>query len=530
MSSRRMPSPRPNIAAIYCRVSGAGQEDNASLPTQEAACRAYVLASGYAVDEAYVIREVHTAAELWQRPKLTALRAALRQGTIGAVVCYALDRLSRKQTHLAIIVDECERAGVELLFVTEEFERSAVGDFIRSAKAFAAELEREKIKERMQRGLQARIHSGKPVPGCRALFGYRWRDEAKSGLIVDETTAPIVRRIFAAIVAGQTLAQIARDLNAEGIPTPTGKAHWHRSALHAIVKHPHYTGQATALRYATHKDIEGVTHLTIRDALDQIALPEGTCPALIDPATYEAVQERLRHNKASSPGRTYDPQAFLLRGGYVRCGHCGRAVSAKWYPGRHDERVPNYTLMTGHRGCPHIAIRATILDRAVWSHVEDLLHRPEIIAQELARLQGNDPTAADLAAIERAAQEVERKRGNLVRRLALFDDEESAAPVVEAINGLGLRARELAAERAAVQERRAAWEAAGQRLADIERWCRDVAVRLGELTYDQKRLALDALGVAVKLYEDGHSPRYEITASIPFDGSTTTSLYTTRSR
>ena len=34
-------SVRPKRVAIYCRVSSAGQEDNSSLETQEAACRHY---------------------------------------------------------------------------------------------------------------------------------------------------------------------------------------------------------------------------------------------------------------------------------------------------------------------------------------------------------------------------------------------------------------------------------------------------------------------------------------------------------
>jgi DNA invertase Pin-like site-specific DNA recombinase len=43
----------------------------------------------------------------------------VREGQIGAVVCHALDRLSRKQAHIAIIAEECDRAGVSLHFVTE---------------------------------------------------------------------------------------------------------------------------------------------------------------------------------------------------------------------------------------------------------------------------------------------------------------------------------------------------------------------------------------------------------------------------
>src|SRR5918998_1510633 len=172
-------------AAIYCRVSSQGQEENASLPTQEEACRRFAAARGYALDERHVYREVHSGADLWERPRLTALRERVRRGEVGAVICYALDRLSRKQTHLAIVVDECDRAGVDLLFATEEFEKSAVGDFIRSAKAFAAELEREKIKERTQRGLRARVESGKLRGGGFPMLGYRWRDEQHSGYEID---------------------------------------------------------------------------------------------------------------------------------------------------------------------------------------------------------------------------------------------------------------------------------------------------------------------------------------------------------
>jgi predicted site-specific integrase-resolvase len=136
-----------SIAALYERVSTGGQEaEGTSLDTQEAACRAHAAERGYQVAEEHIYREVHTGAEMWERPKLTALREAVRQGRVGAVICYALDRLSRKQAHVSIIADECERAGVPLLFVTEEFERSPVGEFIRNAKAFAAELERERSR------------------------------------------------------------------------------------------------------------------------------------------------------------------------------------------------------------------------------------------------------------------------------------------------------------------------------------------------------------------------------------------------
>ena len=84
------------LAALYCRVSTSGQEeDGTSLDTQEARCRHYATEQGYLLDEAHVYREVYTGTELWERPKLTALRSAIRQGGVTHLVAYAIDRLSR---------------------------------------------------------------------------------------------------------------------------------------------------------------------------------------------------------------------------------------------------------------------------------------------------------------------------------------------------------------------------------------------------------------------------------------------------
>src|SRR3712207_4704458 len=108
-------------AAIYCRVSTDGQEENSSLDSQEASARQFAEANGYNVTVVY--RDVYSGYDLWQRPSLGALRDALYRAEFDAVIAQAVDRLSCKQVHLAILVDECERADVELLFVSEEFEK-----------------------------------------------------------------------------------------------------------------------------------------------------------------------------------------------------------------------------------------------------------------------------------------------------------------------------------------------------------------------------------------------------------------------
>src|SRR3712207_6404267 len=111
---------------IYCRVSSAGQEDNTSLDTQEAACRRWADARGLVVIS--VDREVWSGGDR-HRPALDALLDRLGPGK--TVLCYALDRLSRSQVDTAILIDRIEATGAQLALATEDFERSATGTFLR---------------------------------------------------------------------------------------------------------------------------------------------------------------------------------------------------------------------------------------------------------------------------------------------------------------------------------------------------------------------------------------------------------------
>ena len=167
-------------AIIYCRVSSEGQErDGTSLETQEAACRRYVQQHGY--DLVRVERDTGSGA-LLDRPALARAREAIRSGDASVLVAYALDRLSRSQNHVVVLDDECQRHGARLEFVTERFEDTAVGRFVRAARAFGDEIEREKIRERTTRGKVQRAQQGRLVQGTgRGLFGYTYLARERGG-------------------------------------------------------------------------------------------------------------------------------------------------------------------------------------------------------------------------------------------------------------------------------------------------------------------------------------------------------------
>ncbi len=234
-------------AVIYCRVSTAAQEDGTSLDTQEARCRDYAEERGWVIIGVY--RDVYTGAELFDRPQLSALREVVRRREVDVVIAYALDRLTRNQAHLGVIVSEADYAGVTLEFVTERLEDTPEGRLLQSVRGYVAEIERLKIAERTQRGRRARTERGKLLPGGRPPYGYRWRDADKGALDIDPLTCSVVQRIFREYAAGVPLRTLADRLTSEGVSTATGRPKWVATTLRDMLRNPAYMGQARAWRY-----------------------------------------------------------------------------------------------------------------------------------------------------------------------------------------------------------------------------------------------------------------------------------------
>ena len=510
--------PGPARCLIYLRVSSVAQEAYYSLATQEAACRDFARARGWTI----VGREqdVHSGTDLHGRPRLAAARELIRAGGVDVLLAHALDRLSRKQAHVAIVADECERHGARLAFVTEDFERSAIGEFIRSAKAFAAEVEHQKIVERTQRGLRARVGDGKPLAGPRPPYGYRWETEVddkgravKRRLALDEAAASVVRRIFDAALRGESLRSIARTLTAEGVATPTGRsAHWDSSTVSRILSDPRYAGRSTAYRWSKEKLPDGRCRIRRRHESEHVDLPDGLVPPLVTADEFAAVRARLSRNKAEASRNNPDPEATLLRAGFARCGYCGGPLAVKR---RGDGRDgPHYRCSPTNAdryGCPAFTVSARVLDEAAWSRVAAVLTRPAIVAAAVEQQRAApDPVPAELVSTERRLAKVERRLRNLRDRLADEEDSDVAALVQADMRALVAERRELHVEWEALSARAVAATADRDRLADLAEWCARVAGNLPTLTYAERRDAMLALGVSVKVWRSDHAPRWEI--------------------
>lgn len=187
----------------------------------------------------------------------------------------------------------------------------------------------------------------------------------------------------------------------------------------------------------------------------------------MDAQTFEAVQERLRLNKQQATRNNHNPEATLLRGGYVRCGYCESPKDV--HPHQHGLRCmcKRTSRGQGWGKCSGHSIMAAKLDAEVWHGISHALADRGLIARQLAEGHKQDPAAADLAAVDRALAEVTRKQRTLVGNLALVSGT-AAALVAEQLQELGNRAQRLTAEHETLLRRQQAWWATEDQLAELE--------------------------------------------------------------
>src|SRR5262245_29306093 len=98
---------------IYARVSSDQQAQAQTIASQGAALRARVTADGCVLlPECEFIAEGYSGATL-VRPGLERLRDLSANGGIERLYVHSPDRLARQYAYQVLLIDECQRLGVE---------------------------------------------------------------------------------------------------------------------------------------------------------------------------------------------------------------------------------------------------------------------------------------------------------------------------------------------------------------------------------------------------------------------------------
>ena len=107
--------------AIYLRTAGKNQ---AQISKQREACRREAISLG--AKTILEFSDEGVSGITLDRPSLQKLREKIRKGQIETVIVRNPDRLSRELSHMVLLVEEIEKAGVRLVFAEKQLE---INDF-----------------------------------------------------------------------------------------------------------------------------------------------------------------------------------------------------------------------------------------------------------------------------------------------------------------------------------------------------------------------------------------------------------------
>jgi site-specific DNA recombinase len=491
-------------AAIYRRISTSGQEEGSSLDVQEDACRRYAEKRGYAVVADYC--DIHSGADLWQRPRLRALLDDAAADHFDALIVHHTDRLSREPDHQAFTRVQLKRDGVVVESVTNPRTDSFEDQLMASFEALFAKHERTRIQERMRTGRRARAEKeGKILPGGRPLYGYRWDDPAKSAksrYVEDEATSWIVQRVFEEAASGIPLRRILIRLNEDRLTTASGKQ-WQARQISRMLENPAYKGEHYVNRYRIDKGGQtGGRHDSMRPESEWIPVPDGA-PALVSAETWQCANDRLARNRIEH-SRPYDTaEDALLRAGFVYCAYCGNRLNVSRMRGKVYYKC-NSRYWGGKGECKGWSVKAGPVDQFVWGRVESWLGDPGVLFHEAERSRALvvGSVQEDLGVLDRSLAKRESEQDNLVQALTRLSGS-AANPVVEKLNDLAARRDALVTQReeavrrselAAKAEKAmgAFWDTVQAYGEEVETW-----------GYAEKRELLHRLGVRLTVEKRG---------------------------
>lgn len=515
--------------ALYARVSTDRQQQTQTITQQMERLQAQVAQRpDWHVAETHIYRDDGFSGARLDRPGLDRLRDHAAFGEFELVLITAPDRLARKYIHQVLLIEELQTVGCRIEFLERPMTDDPNDQLLLQIRGAVAEYERVLIAERMRRGRQAKLRSGRLLPWSKAPYGYLLASERPRDpdhLRLDPVKVAVVEQIFAWYTQPERLSlyEVAKRLSQAHIPTPSGGLVWHVASVRGILLNPAYTGTAYS----------GRTHSVPARQRKSAMLPVGPgqsqrpappeawipipVPAIISQETFDLAQDRLSQNRqlARRNNDTYD---YLLRG-LVNCAQCHLACLGRSLPhgyhyyacrGRNDG-----ARVAEGRACSARYAPAVALDELVWQDLCLLIQRPALVMHELERARSGQWLPQALQARRRTlnngVMQLERQRARLLDAylaeiIGQDEFQRKHHELGQAQDGLSQQLRQLDAQ--ARQQIETA-----QLAQHVEGFCQRLQPTLEQLDFAQRRQLVELLIDRVIVDDDKVEIRYAIPTS-----------------
>lgn len=334
-----------HAAAVYARISSDQEGLGLGVQRQIEDCMALAKSRDWGVAQVFTDNDV-SAYSGKRRPQYEAMCAAMRVGSVDAVIVYHLDRLTRRPKELEEFVELCDRSGIKNLATVAGDVNIGTGDGLLIARIQAAVAANESASKsrRVTRKMRQLAESGVPHGGANRPFGYE-----SDAITVNQAEAATIRQAAQRVIAGESLRSVTAWLSDSGVPTVNG-AQWRTSTVRLMLTNPRLIGLRTH-----NGEVVG----------------EAVWDPILTETTQQQVINRLQQRQTSNRRA---PRSYLLSG-LLRCGKCGgRLFSSR----RESSRRYVCTSGPDHGGCGRLTVVALPVEELVAEMVLYRLDTPDL--------------------------------------------------------------------------------------------------------------------------------------------------------
>jgi DNA invertase Pin-like site-specific DNA recombinase len=229
--------------AAYCRVSTDQEEQLTSYEAQMAYYTEKIMTNPKWTMAGIFADEGITGTSVKKRAEFLKMIRLCRKGKIDMILTKSISRFARNTVDCLNFVRELKELGIAVIFETENINtmKTDTEVFITMLAGFA-QAQSESMSQSIRWGKRQSFKSGKVTFQYKRIYGYERGEDDQPKVIPEQ--AEIVRRIFESYLAGTSVPDIKRMLEAEGIPAAKGKLQWSIGALQYMLRNEKYCGDA----------------------------------------------------------------------------------------------------------------------------------------------------------------------------------------------------------------------------------------------------------------------------------------------
>ena len=372
------------ITALYCRLSvddDKGDIESNSITNQKQILSDFARREGYRNTMYFVDDGI--SGTTFQREGFQKMQKMVEDGQIGTIIVKDLSRFGREQVEMGRLTQIVYPSlGVTFISIQENVNTATkTGLEMMPFYNIFNEWYAEQTSKKIRAVWKSKAEHGKRISPT-VPYGYKKSPNDREQWLIDEPAAEVVRKIFNLCLAGRGPSQIARDLEAAKILTPTayfnsiGRATrnpvpvnpylWASDAVKHILENRQYTGcavnfKSTTVSFKVHKKI-------YNPAEEQQIIPNMQEP-IISEELFDRVQELRSHKRRNT--KTGRKSLFA---GLLYCPDCGAKLhfcAAKSLKLNQEfYRCANYN--SGRGTCDIHYIRNVVLEQIVAEAVGSL--------------------------------------------------------------------------------------------------------------------------------------------------------------